>query len=514
MTDGLAVETDGRGRELDLTEAVLWMMDADPNQRSSGMAISVLDCEPDWERLVDSQERLSRLVPRYRQRVVTPPLGLTPPAWVVDPDFDLSHHLRRERLDPPGSLRQVLDLAESMLEAGFDMNRPLWETVLVDGLEGGRAALMQKAHHIITDGQGGMRMMEDTNDPTRDPEPSSMPKAPAAEDPAPAMVLRHALCERLGLIPEAVRGAPRLLAATGRMALRPGQTWSKAVSATRPLRRLLDAGSVEPSPLLRARSHSNRFDLLEVSVEDLHRAARAAGASMNDAYLAALSGGLGQYHHRLGASVQQIPMGIPISIRTADDPTTSNRFAAAVVAAPIGVADPKERIVQLRQQVLAARAEPAGSGNALSGITKVVPFPVIAALVRTMTSRRTALDVQASNVAGLTKPVYTAGARIERMYPIGPLPGCAVMTVLLSYAGTCSIGINTDPAAVTEPDLLLTCLADGFDEILALGGSHDAPVRPAPPRRGPDPPPSMSPGAAAPGTLSAQPGKGDAWKRR
>jgi len=95
-----------------------------------------------------------------------------------------------------------------------------------------------------------------------------------------------------------------------------------------------------------------------------------------------------------------------------------------------------------------------------------VPPPLFARWYAGQTAK---VDLQASNVAGLPWDAYIAGAKIERMLPFGPVPGCAVMATLLSYAGTCSIGISCDAAAVTDPDLFMACLRRGLDEVRALG---------------------------------------------
>jgi hypothetical protein len=95
-------------------------------------------------------------------------------------------------------------------------------------------------------------------------------------------------------------------------------------------------------------------------------------------------------------------------------------------------------------------------------------------VARWYAAQTTKLDLQASNVAGLPYSAYIAGARIERMLPFGPLPGCAVMATLLSYAGTCCIGLNTDPAAVTDPEAFVRCLREGVDEVRALAAPASA----------------------------------------
>jgi hypothetical protein len=86
-------------------------------------------------------------------------------------------------------------------------------------------------------------------------------------------------------------------------------------------------------------------------------------------------------------------------------------------------------------------------------------------------------DLQASNVPGIREPVFLAGARIERMYGLGPLPGCASMVTLVTHGETCCIGVNVDLAAVTQPERFGVCLEQGFAEVLALGPEPSAPVR-------------------------------------
>ena len=143
-----------------------------------------------------------------------------------------------------------------------------------------------------------------------------------------------------------------------------------------------------------------------------------------------------------------------------------NRFAGARFAAPVGETDPGERIRIVHDFVMTAREEPAlDVFGLLAPALNRLPMALVA---RAYAAQTTNLDLQASNVAGLPYPAYIAGARIERMLPFGPLPGCAVMATLLSYAGTCCIGLNTDPVAVTQADLFVACLEEGIAEVLGL----------------------------------------------
>ncbi len=162
-------------------DALMWTIEKDPLLRSTITSVAVFDKAFDRHRLVEAVDRATRLVPRLRQRVVSNTFSIAPPRWEVDPNFDLEYHLRWVRAAGEGSLRDVLDLAEPVAMQGFDRARPLWEMVVVDGLEDGRAALVMKLHHAITDGVGGVKLamnLFDLEESGTDRGP--MPEAPVA----------------------------------------------------------------------------------------------------------------------------------------------------------------------------------------------------------------------------------------------------------------------------------------------------------------------------------------------
>jgi diacylglycerol O-acyltransferase / wax synthase len=458
----------GTSREMTEFEALMWRAEQNPRLRSTMMAVYLLDCVPDWKRLAAAHEWGTRMIPRFRQKVVDPPLHLGSPTWVSDPDFDLGYHLRRVQLPPPGTFRQLLDLAEQVAMTPFDRARSPWETVLVEGLEGDRAAYFLKIHHSMSDGQGGIQLLGLLHSRKRAPSSEKpMPEPPDPERASPASVLSGQLMRR-------ARGAPgsagRLLSRAARGALdtvaHPGATLDEAARFGRSLGRVLARPPAEPSPLLSNRSLSWRFGALDVTLDELKRAAKAAGGSLNDAYVSALLGGFRLYHERQGETIEELPMAMPISLRRGDHPMGGNRFAGARFAAPAGEPDPAERIRAVHDFVLTAREEPAL--DALGMIAPVLNRLPTSLVSQWYLAQTTELDLQASNVAGIPYDAYIAGAKIERIYPFGPLPGCAVMATLLSHAGTCCIGINCDPAAVTDPELFFECQHDGLDEVLAL----------------------------------------------
>jgi hypothetical protein len=253
---------------------------------------------------------------------------------------------------------------------------------------------------------------------------------------------------------------------------------AEAVGFAGSARRVLGPPPVPPSPLLRRRSLVSRTHVLEVPLADLRAAAKAAGGSVNDAYLAALSGGLGRYHQALGVPLDELPLALPVSLRTADDPAAGNRITGVTIAAPVGEPDPAQRIRLVREQVIARRAEPAL--DVLARIAPVLSLLPDAAL-ETVTARITPPDVQASNVPGYGQETFLAGARVDRQYGMGPLPRVAMMAVLISRAGICTLTVRYDTASFIAPDELEKGLQLGLDEVIDLGRPRR--TRPAQPGR-------------------------------
>lgn len=447
-------------------EAMMWRAEADPRLRSTGIFVDRLDRAPDWDRLVAAHEWAVRIVPRLRQRVTETLVPLQTPTWELDPCFDLGYHLRRVRVPEPGTFDQVIGLAEVAAMTPLDKARPLWEAVLVEGLADGSAGYLLKLHHCLTDGQAGVQLFDllhsSTAEPTADKDATSV-EPRRAPDP---------LARGVRAMAGTAWSASRLAAGIGvEMIARPERSISSAVRFARSLGRVLGPPPAESSPLMRERSLGRRFGTIDIPLAELRAAGKAAGGSLNDAYLTALTGGLRRYHERHGLTPEVLPIAFPISLRRDDHPMGGNRFAGARIAGPIGVVDPAQRLRAIRERVLEAREEPAlDFMGILAPALARVPSGVLTRLSENVTS---SVDLQASNIPGLARPAYIAGARIERMYPFGPVPGSAVMVVLISHDGICCVGINADATAIPDIDAFVACLREGFEEVLALRGGDD-----------------------------------------
>jgi WS/DGAT/MGAT family acyltransferase len=445
-------------------EALMWKAEASPRLRSAGVFVDLLDRTPEWSRLVAAHEWAIGLVPRLRQRVVDDPLRIGPPTWVIDEGFDLGYHLRRVRVPEPGTFDEALTVAQSLAMSPLDRARPLWEAVLVEGLTDGRAAYLLKLHHSLTDGQAALQLFDLLHSST--PEPT-LDKPQGTGDVAQADSRARVITRQLsGTVGTAWRTAGGALELGGDLVRRPQSTVTSGVRFAGSLARVTGAPPAAPSPLMTNRGLSRRFGAIDLPLASLRAAGKAVGGSVNDAYLASLVGGLRHYHEVHGIDVAELPIAFPVSLRTDDHPMGGNRFAGARIAGPVGVADPRDRIRVIRERVLAAREEPALDfmGFLAPALTRV-PAPVLTRVTERMMR---ATDLQASNIAGLARPAYIAGAEILRMYPFAPVPGAAVMVTLVSHNGTCCVGINVDAAAVPDTEVFVASLRAGFNEVLAL----------------------------------------------
>jgi WS/DGAT/MGAT family acyltransferase len=225
--------------------------------------------------------------------------------------------------------------------------------------------------------------------------------------------------------------------------------------------------AAQPSPLLQRRSLITCSEAIDIRLADLHRAAKAGGGSINDAYLAAVCGAMGRYHRALGVPIATLPMAVPVNLRADADPAGGNRFTGVNLAAPVGLIEPVERMRRIRAQMTQRRDEPAMDMlGSIAPVLSVLP----SSMLEMVTGSVVASDVQASNVPFYPGDTYIAGAKVLQHYGIGPLPGVAMMVVLISRGGCCTITVRYDRAAVREEKLLAGCLVEGFDEILALAG--------------------------------------------
>jgi WS/DGAT/MGAT family acyltransferase len=450
-------------------DALMWAIESDPLLRSTIVTALVLDRAPSWESVVEKLERGVRLIPRMRQRVVEPAFGFGTPAWSDDPFFDLSYHARRVRNPDPTNDRIVYELASTAATEAFDRDRPLWEYTLVEDLPDGKAAFVMKVHHSMTDGVGGIKLLLMLLDlerypPPPGPEPDPLPLAMFS----PWSVAMHRLAvQRATVRNAAARAVPVAFHAANEVRRNAvGLVGTGAKMATSAARFLAPAPT-PASPLLRPRSLGRQVDAFDVPLDDLKRAAKALGVSLNDVFVGSVLGGMHRYHEEHDTDAPELRMIMPISVRGDGGGLGGNHFTPARVMVPTRAQNAVRRIEEISERCRRLRAEPAvAMTEQLAGVLNLLPRRAATALMGSMFK---GADLVTSNVPGAPFPLYLGGAEIERIYAFGPLSGTSTNVTLLSHSGTCCIGINVDSAAVPDHDVLVGHLRGAFAEALTLG---------------------------------------------
>lgn len=451
-------------RKMSDAEGLMWRMEKDPHLSSTFANVTLLDRPPDFDRLLRRMERTSYAVPRLRQRVQPAPVNLTAPSWVDDPDFDLRYHVRHLALPKPGTVRQLLDLATLVTADPFDRTRPLWQFVVVDGLRGGKSALIEKLHHTIADGETGVQLAMQFLDierdapepPPIDPELIAAAEADRPEPPSPDLLrdlVAGSLRMPLGLLKQvkALLADPTGIPEAG----------SAAADTVRGMVQQLGETEAAKSPLWTQRSLRRRMEVLSAPFGPTREAARRLGGTLNTAFLTCAAEAAGRYHRELGSPVDELRASMAVSTRT--DLSGANAFTLARMVVPTGDMPIGDRFAAIHDAVATARESTASAPlETLSSLASTLPTSVVTRIAR---QQAATVDFATSNVRGAPIPLYLAGARLLHNYPVGPLGGVAYNLTLLSYDHHLDMGVNTDAAAVTEPALLTRCLERAFKDL-------------------------------------------------
>jgi WS/DGAT/MGAT family acyltransferase len=469
-------------RKMSDAEALMWNVEKDPWLNPNGASISVVDRPIELDRIRGRIAYGAAMVPRLRDRVV-PGLGrLSPPEWAPDPEFDLDYHIRHVALPPPGTERQLLDLAAQLYQDPYDRSRPLWYFVLIDGLEGGRSALFSKMHHTLADGITGLRLSEMYVDLRRDaPDPPAVDlDAVIAETPADVpskegdtfvtaatRSLGHAWRRQLG-IARRTAGEVAMWGADPRRPLDLAQGVVQRVQQIRAQATGHDPGSVRGgSPLWTERSRHRHFEALRVPLDDAQATAKQLDGTVNSFFVTGAVIGALAYHDKRDARVDALNISFVVSTRQ-DKTIGGNAFTPTRLQASGAPMAPDERFRQLHDAMTAKRAEVRGAGlmSSMAGVANLLPTSVVTRVGRSQSAH---MDFATSNLRGAPRPLYMCGAKVLQNYPMGPVAGTAFNMTTMSYNGSLDIGLCIDPRAVEDPDDLRRCMEEGYAELIAAG---------------------------------------------
>jgi diacylglycerol O-acyltransferase / wax synthase len=438
-------------------------------------AVMWFDEPVDWDRLRQVYEdRFIAPYPRFTQRIVEPRVPGGRLVWEDDPDFDLDRHLVRVELPAPGD-RAALEryIGEQMCRP-LDVGRPLWETHLVDGYDGG-AAVYCRIHHAVADGIALTRLLLSMTDD--DPDESLF---------RPVEVDRRTDGRGLaGRAQDLVAGTVQTTGQLARAGLdvvthpsRAVQLAQVAYGGTRALGKELllppDRRTVLKGPMGQ-RKHARWSD--PVPLADVKAIGRANGATVNDVLCAAVAGALHTYLARRDSVVEDIRALVPFNLRPLDEPLPrdlGNQFGLVFLPLPVGTADRQERLVEVKRRMDAIKSSPEGA----------VAYGVLSAIGMTPTRiEKVIVDVFGSkgslvltNVPGPTAPVYLAGTRLAGIMGWVPAGGGIGLGVsIFSYVGQVTVGVSADARLIPDPEVLVTAFNEEVAELLS-GGPTGVPV--------------------------------------
>lgn len=432
-----------------------------------GAALILEGDPPTLDELLEHVESRLALVPRFRQRVQATPLQITNPVWADDPGYDLEWHVRHVALPRPGSTDQLRELVGRVMSTPLDLERPLWQLYLVEGLEGGRHAYISKTHHALVDGVSAVDVGTIMLDPN--PEGTEMPIPEERWDPdvpSPELLFVRAATDRISTPMRAARKA-----ALGALSM-PRETAGRVMRTAESFAGLAAGGPTAPRTFLNEEiGRDRRVAFVRTELDALKQARGETGSTVNDVILAVATGGLRRLFERRGEAVpDQLVALVPMSIRRSDEHLElGNRIATLMVALPLSEPNPAERLRLVHAETTRVKeSEQARAASLVIEATGWTP-PTINRVLADVISRQLNWNLVVSNVPGPQMPFYLLGRRMVEVYPVVPLsPQQHALSIgVVSYDGGVFFGITADRNLFADIDEVAADLEAALAEQLS-----------------------------------------------
>ncbi|HIF92340.1 MAG: wax ester/triacylglycerol synthase family O-acyltransferase [Myxococcales bacterium] len=418
-------------------------------------------------------ESYLHLVPRYRQRLHEIPL-FNHAVWVDDPHFDLNYHVRHTALPKPGSLSQLKNLTARVMAQPLDRKRPLWETWIVEGLEGGEQfAMITKFHHCMIDGASGVDLANIQFSTSPEATPLSPPE-PYRPRPAPRRLeLFLNETRRQAEVPfEITRNFRRFATETENLR----DELSMRANA---LTKLFGTGlRADETPLNGRVGPHRRFEWLSCRLDDLRSIRKGLGCSINDIVLTVVTGAVREYLIAKGIDVKVIDFKVstPVSVRKEKAyGELGNDVSSWIIALPISLSNAKDQLDAIHEITEDLKATNQAIGvQMMTQIQEWTPSTLLSLGAQAMSGP---INTIVTNVPGPQFPLYFHGARLRAIYPAVPLmEGMGLGIALTSYAGTMGIGFNTDPDIISDLELFIRRFEQALEGIAEAAGVTLGPI--------------------------------------
>jgi diacylglycerol O-acyltransferase len=412
-------------------------------------------------------------VPRYRQRLHEIPV-FNHAVWVDDPHFDLDYHVRHTALPRPGSLQQLKSLVARVMAQPLDRKRPLWETWIVEGLEGGEQfGMITKIHHCMIDGASGVDLANIQFSTSSVPAELAPPE-PFRPRPAPRRLelFLNESKRQAGIPGEIVRDFRRFVQRTDDLR----EDVNTRINA---LTRLFGMGLKADDTPLNGRVGPHRtFDWVSCRLDDLKSMRKGLGCSINDIVLTVVTGAVREYLLAKGVDVNVVEFKVstPVSVRKEKDHgELGNNVSSWIIALPISEADPKRQLETIHETTEYLKETNQAIGvQMMTQIQEWTPSTLLSLGAQSMSGP---INTIVTNVPGPQVPLYFHGARLRAIYPAVPLmEGMGLGIALTSYAGTMGIGFNCDPDIVADLDRFVLHFKEALEKVAAAANSEIGPV--------------------------------------
>lgn len=435
-----------------------WMHMDEPTNMAMIVGVMMFDEELDFARYRKLVEERLLVVPRFRQRVREPRLGIGLPRWEPDPHFDLDSHLHRIALPAPHDQSALHDLVGDLMSTPLDYTKPLWQYTFVENYGRG-SALIGRLHHAMGDGMALIQVLLSMADKPR----RSRTHASALEEVAPHNGKHNGHFAPVRQTRELIRSANDFV--THR------EKWAKAalagVSGSVALGKLLLIGPDQPTlfkgecGVIKRAAWTKPIPLPEVKF-----VARAFGATVNDVLVSSVTGALGRYLERQGTDPQgmNIRALVPVNLRAPGDldlEHLGNRFGLVFLELPIGVRDPQARMRILKERMDYIKVTPeAMIAYGILNVIGTAPVMVEHVINSIFGAKGTAVM---TNVPGPRETMYLAGSPVRGLMFWVPTPAHLGLGVsIISYAGQVIVGVGTDAGLVPDPDAIVEAVCDEF----------------------------------------------------
>jgi len=423
---------------------------------------------PRYVDLVEHVRSRLPLVPRFRQRLVVPPLEAGRPLWADDVNFNLTYHIRHTALPDPGGEEELKKLAGRVFSQQLDRLKPLWELWLVQNLKRDGFAILTKTHHAMVDGVSGVDIGTVLFDVEREAEPLKLEDdwVPQPEPGTTELVARG--------IADAVAAPVKLAERAIEVVRNPETTARKAVEALEGVGEIVTAFA-DPAPDVPLNDEigpHRRYVWARSELATFKRIKDALGGTVNDVVLAVVAGALRSWLNGRGIRTEGLELRalVPVSIRTADERgDLGNRIALMRGPLPVYIEDPVRRLRTISDAMAGLkRSKQALGAEVISRFNDFAPPTLLAQASRLNFSTRL-FNLLVTNVPGPQVPLYCLGAQMIEVYPLAPLSrNLTINIAVMSYCGELYFGIVGDGAAAPDLELLAGGIEDAFEELHAL----------------------------------------------